>query len=770
MDAYFSRGTKPWATTFWVSLVASPFILFLYAIFSPSVVYANNVSQVVQTLRTEPNSTSNNQDAFLGGDPQASFSSSTQGHNAEAATAVATAVSNVLTTIQEKVSDAATALAEAIQTKTQEIVDHVISVGAAVNKETAVTAVENNPTTNAAVQAASSLIQEAQAAVQEADSATAVAIAAAQAVASQTSVVAIATTAVSTAQEDLTTATTNLTEAQENLATAQTTLANSSATETTAPGLVVKVYDIQGQNQAPVIPNGATPIHTEVTTNGVNGNWGSGNVAGSTKSEDVIVTYEGQVTAPEGVNSIRFLVLSDDGARIYIDNVLVVDQWVDQGPTWSNPSPWIDFTNDRTKTISLWYYENGGGAMVHLAWQHSGIHTGVGAEYLSHNTITQDPTLVAAVTAAQEVVVDKTEVKQEAETAFASAQITLATETETLSDLQSTQDEAIETANELADIATVKVQEAVTAMNNAVSVVQSEFQPAPTPTPTPTPKPEPQPAPQPEPQPESEPTPEPAPEPQSEPTPEPEPKSQEEPELETSRQPSPTPEPEPEPEPKPEPEPEPTEEEVVDNAVDDALLDGEIDASDAEKILDILGSDGEITAEEVNNLADILAEDGELTSAEKELIADALIESADGEALTAEAIADAGLSYEDLPAETPVEVRQDEDGNEVVITAEVAAALEVLANPAELLSTLFDDPAQALLALGSIGADMSSEERKEATEAIVATVVAASAAMNAVGAAAGAAGSSSSGGSGGGGSSGGGASSGDSKGIRRRNP
>ena len=166
-----------------------------------------------------------------------------------------------------------------------------------------------------------------------------------------------------------------------------------------------------------------------------------------------------------------------------------------------------------------------------------------------------------------------------------------------------------------------------------------------------------------------------------------------------------------------------------------------------------------------------MAEDGKLTSAEKDLIADALIESADGEAVTAEAIADAGLSYEDLPAETPVEVRQDENGNEVVITAEVAAALEVLANPVELLSTMFEDPAQALLALGSIGADMSPEEREEATEMVVATVVAAGAAMNAVGAAAGAAGGSSSGGSGGGGGgSGGGAPSGDSKGVRRRKP
>jgi hypothetical protein len=115
--------------------------------------------------------------------------------------------------------------------------------------------------------------------------------------------------------------------------------------------------------------------------------------------------------------------------------------------------------------------------------------------------------------------------------------------------------------------------------------------------------------------------------------------------------------------------------------------------------------------------------DEDSTNEEKELIADALIEAADGEAVTAEAIAEAGLTYADLPPQTPVQVREDENGNEIVITAEIAAALVVLENPAALVEALFTDPAQALLALGSIGADMSAEERKESEETIVAAVI-----------------------------------------------
>jgi hypothetical protein len=139
-----------------------------------------------------------------------------------------------------------------------------------------------------------------------------------------------------------------------------------------------------------------------------------------------------------------------------------------------------------------------------------------------------------------------------------------------------------------------------------------------------------------------------------------------------------------------------------------------------------------------------------------------------GEALTAAEIVAAGVEFKDLPPDTPVEVRTDENGNEVIITADVAAALVLLENPAELIGAIFSDPGEALQALGSIGADMSDEEREEAQEMVVAAVIAAGAAMNAVAAA----GGSTTGGSTGGGSggSGGGGASGESKGVRRRKP
>jgi hypothetical protein len=125
--------------------------------------------------------------------------------------------------------------------------------------------------------------------------------------------------------------------------------------------------------------------------------------------------------------------------------------------------------------------------------------------------------------------------------------------------------------------------------------------------------------------------------------------------------------------------------------------------------------------------------DGKLTDAEKEVIAEALIADAlaNGVAVTAENIKDAGLTYADLPPETPVQVRTDAHGNEVIITAEVADALTLVNNPADLVGAIFTDPAKALLALGSLGADMSTEEREQSTKAVVATVIAGGAAINA---------------------------------------
>ena len=179
-----------------------------------------------------------------------------------------------------------------------------------------------------------------------------------------------------------------------------------------------------------------------------------------------------------------------------------------------------------------------------------------------------------------------------------------------------------------------------------------------------------------------------------------------------------------------------TVEEIV-SIVEDLIENGEITEADAEAVLDALMSDGEITSEEVNNLSDALTADGTFTLAEKELVADAIVAAADGEPVTASDIAAAGLEYRDLPPEIPVEVRADANGNPVVITAEVASALLTLESPAALVGAIAgcfnpeeaieglteEQKCEVLLALASIGADMSTQERQKAKEVLVAAVL-----------------------------------------------
>ena len=167
------------------------------------------------------------------------------------------------------------------------------------------------------------------------------------------------------------------------------------------------------------------------------------------------------------------------------------------------------------------------------------------------------------------------------------------------------------------------------------------------------------------------------------------------------------------------------------------LAEGGLTSAEAELITEILAADGEISVEEVVNLSEALSEDGKFTLAEKDLVADVLVSSAEGAPVEAASIAAAGLEYRDLPPAIPVEVREDLNGNPVVITAEVASALLTLESPAALVGAITGcfNPEEAIeglteeqqcevfKALGNIGADMSPQERQKAKEVLVAAVL-----------------------------------------------
>jgi hypothetical protein len=62
----------------------------------------------------------------------------------------------------------------------------------------------------------------------------------------------------------------------------------------------------------------------------------------------------------------RFCANSDDGVRLWVNNVLVVDNWSDHGP--AETSGTITLTAGVRYDIRMEYYEKAGSALVQLLW------------------------------------------------------------------------------------------------------------------------------------------------------------------------------------------------------------------------------------------------------------------------------------------------------------------------------------------------------------------------------------------------------------------
>jgi hypothetical protein len=99
-------------------------------------------------------------------------------------------------------------------------------------------------------------------------------------------------------------------------------------------------------------------------------------------------------------------------------------------------------------------------------------------------------------------------------------------------------------------------------------------------------------------------------------------------------------------------------------------------------------------------------------------IANALVFEYADTSIPFEAFQASGLDYEDLPPEQPVTLE-----NGVIITAEIADAIEIFNSPTELLTTIFSDPKKALTAITSAGADMTPESRETSQGVVVSAVI-----------------------------------------------
>ncbi|UCG16739.1 MAG: hypothetical protein JSV19_01625, partial [Phycisphaerales bacterium] len=102
----------------------------------------------------------------------------------------------------------------------------------------------------------------------------------------------------------------------------------------------------------------------------INFDWGSDRPLPGFGSDTFGVRWTGFVHTPNISGVYTFYTITDDGVRLWVDDQLIIDQWVDQDPTeWSGT---VTLEANSTYPIVMEYFENSGLAMAELHWEPPG--------------------------------------------------------------------------------------------------------------------------------------------------------------------------------------------------------------------------------------------------------------------------------------------------------------------------------------------------------------------------------------------------------------
>ena len=96
--------------------------------------------------------------------------------------------------------------------------------------------------------------------------------------------------------------------------------------------------------------------------------WGTGSPDPSMGANTFSIRWEGEVL-PVYSEIYTFTTTTDDGVRLWVNDQLIINQWIDQSPTQHSGN--ISLTAGQRVPITMEFYENGGGAVARLAWSSS---------------------------------------------------------------------------------------------------------------------------------------------------------------------------------------------------------------------------------------------------------------------------------------------------------------------------------------------------------------------------------------------------------------
>jgi hypothetical protein len=533
-------------------------------------------------------------------------------------------------------------------------------------------------------------------------------------------------------------------------------------------GLAYTVYHL-----ARTWPNIATPSGVICS-----GTWNSNSmqlpVCGN-RYENFIVKFTGRITVPDHWTTTYFAGSTDDGFRMYVDGQLAVNNWVEQGVTWSDYSPVYDVSEDKTLDVEIWWYNGGGPGSYHLGWAIPGGWTGAGCDYTGGwgvgfscnlGTFSSGPgptqsqlnaydEALAARTTAQTnynnklaVYNDKLSVYNSENAILSSMNQILQTKTQEHLDAVADTEDALELKNSRIEIYNQSIVDLNNAINDAWEYYYEQAQRelnaaiatalANMPQPEPTPEVTVEPTPEPSPEPSTEPTEEPTEEPTTEPSPEPTEEPTEDPKPEPTDEPTPDPEPTDEPvvDPTEEPTSEPTEEPTPEP---EPTTNPEIED---EELAELIPEKGTGTSEDLSGvIANLTSKDNKLVTLSPEQIAavsqtlnsltqEAKAEIAGDLGIKASEVAQIAEQMKSNPALASAFVEFAERAGDAGETpmpftlADAVTEVQTEAFLADPLGAVFNvDVTELLSNFSELGMDMTDDQREKAQEVIIPVII-----------------------------------------------